>query len=59
MFTKCHTHSSPATIVPCSGSGMVKEIVKKEDKAEGTSSKMYEDIHLIFDFNNTCLNLDL
>jgi hypothetical protein len=37
---------------------MVKEIVE-EDNGEGTSSRMDEDIHSMFDFYKTCLFLHL
>jgi hypothetical protein len=43
----------------CWGSGMVKEIVKKEDKDEVTSSRMDEGICSMFDLNKTYLFPDL
>jgi hypothetical protein len=41
------------------GSGMVKEIVNKEDKGEGTSSRTNEGICSMLDFDKTCLFPDL
>jgi hypothetical protein len=38
---------------------MVKEIVNKEDKGEGISSRMEEGIYSMFDLDTTCLFLDL
>jgi hypothetical protein len=43
----------------CWSSGMVKEIVNKEEKCEVTSSRKDEGIHSMFDLDKISMFLDL